>query len=42
VGKINPDCPEKGAVLSGALVGRTGLEEEYQCVLHGIPGDELI
>jgi len=42
VGKINPDCPEKGPVFSGELVGRTGLEEEYQCVLQGIPGEELI
>lgn len=42
VGKINPNCPEKGPVVSGALVGRTGLEEEYQCALSGTPGEELI
>ncbi|QQG41507.1 MAG: hypothetical protein HYV90_05110 [Candidatus Woesebacteria bacterium] len=42
VGKINPECPEKGPVVSGTLVGRTGLEEEYQCRLLGIPGEELI
>ncbi len=42
VGKIDPNCPEKGPILSGALVGRTGLEEEYQCELLGTPGEELI
>src|SRR5258706_875727 len=42
VGKIDPQCPERGSILSGSLVGRTGLEEEYQCALSGIPGEELI
>lgn len=42
VGKIDPACPEKGPVISGSLIGRTGLEEEYQCVLLGTPGEELI
>lgn len=42
VGKINPECSEKGPVPSGTLVGRTGLEEEYQCSLLGLPGEELI
>src|SRR3990167_2073597 len=41
VGKINPDCPDKGPVLSGSLVGRTGLEQKYQCELAGTPGEEL-
>lgn len=42
VGKIDPKCPEKGPILPGSLVGRTGLEEEYQCELSGSPGEELI
>jgi penicillin-binding protein 2 len=42
VGKINPDCPNNGPVFSGSLVGKTGLEEQYQCSLAGIPGEELI
>jgi penicillin-binding protein 2 len=41
VGKINPGCPEKGPVLSGSLIGKTGLEEEYECLLRGVPGEEL-
>lgn len=42
VGTINPDCPEKGIRVSGMLVGKTGLEEEYECQLLGTPGEELI
>ena len=42
VGRIDPKCSEKGQTLSGTLVGRTGLEEEYQCLLLGMPGEELI
>ena len=42
VDKINPDCPEKGPIHSGTLVGRTGLEEEDQCQLMGMDGEELI
>lgn len=42
VGKINPNCPDRGPIASGTLVGRTGLEEEYQCELMGVPGEELI
>lgn len=42
VGKIDPNCPEKGPQVSGALTGVTGLEEEYQCQLMGVPGEELI
>ncbi len=41
VGKINPRCPEKGPVLPGSLIGKTGLEEEYECLLRGVPGEEL-
>lgn len=42
VGKINPECPEKGPMLSGQLVGRSGLEQEYECTLAGIDGEELV
>lgn len=40
--KIDPKCPEKGGKVLGDLVGRSGLEEEYDCILRGIPGEELI
>lgn len=39
---VNPKCPEKGIRTSGMLVGVTGLEEEYECKLLGIPGEELM
>jgi penicillin-binding protein 2 len=42
IGKIDPDCPNKGPRISGELVGKTGLEEYYDCQLKGIPGEELI
>lgn len=42
IGKINPDCPQKGPRLSDALVGKTGLEESYDCLLTGVPGEEII
>ena len=42
IGKINPDCPGKGPRVSGQLVGVTGLEQEYECELDGVPGEELI
>lgn len=42
VGKINPNCPQKGPRTLGILVGRSGLEEEYECTLSGIDGDELV
>ncbi len=42
VNKINPGCPEKGPIIPGTLVGKTGLEEEYECLLRGIPGEELV
>jgi penicillin-binding protein 2 len=42
VGRIDPECPEKGARSLGALVGRSGLEEEYECTLSGIDGEELV
>lgn len=42
VGTVNPDCPEKGIRVGGTLIGVTGLEEEYECLLMGTPGEELI
>ena len=42
VGKINPDCPEKGPRRSDSLMGKTGLEESYECLLAGAPGEEII
>lgn len=40
--KINPTCPEKGPVSSDTLIGKTGLEESYECYLAGIPGEEIV
>ena len=42
IGKIDPKCPEKGPKVLGDFVGRGGLEEEYDCILRGVPGEELI
>lgn len=42
VGKISAECPEKGEKVMGQKVGRTGLEEQYNCILTGIPGEELV
>jgi penicillin-binding protein 2 len=42
VGKINPGCPGKGPRASGMLVGKTGLEQSYECGLLGTPGEELV
>jgi penicillin-binding protein 2 len=42
VGTVNPNCPQKGVRTSGMLVGVTGLEEEYECTLLGVPGEELV
>lgn len=42
LGKIDPLCPERGPKVSRVLVGRSGLEEEYDCILSGVDGEELI
>jgi penicillin-binding protein 2 len=42
VGKISPECLEKGPRRLGSLTGRTGLEEMYECVLSGFDGEELV
>lgn len=42
VGKVDPNCPEKGARLMGSHIGRSGLEEQYECLLRGINGEHLV
>jgi penicillin-binding protein 2 len=42
VGKVNPQCPEKGPRKLGSLVGRSGLEQQYECFLSGVDGEELV
>lgn len=42
VEKINPNCPEKGPVTPDSLIGKTGLEESYECFLSGTPGEEIV
>lgn len=42
VGKIDPKCIEKGAYKLGQIVGRGGIQEEYNCILSGIDGEELV
>jgi len=42
VGKVNPVCSEKGARRLSSLVGRGGLEEQYNCLLSGVDGEEII
>lgn len=42
VGKVDPKCIEKGSYKLGQIVGRSGLQEEYNCILSGVDGEELI
>ena len=42
MGKINPGCPEKGPRAPDVLIGKTGLEQSYECSLLGTPGEELV
>lgn len=42
LGKIEGQCPEKGPRILGSFIGRSGLEEQYNCILTGIEGEELI
>jgi len=41
VGTINSKCPEKGARKLGQVIGRSGLEKFYDCLLGGVDGEEL-
>ena len=40
--RVEPKCPEKGALKLNSWVGRNGLEETYNCELRGYDGEELI
>jgi len=42
LGKIKARCPDKGPRKLGELIGRSGLEEEYDCLLTGTEAEELI
>ncbi len=42
LGKIDSKCIENGPYKLGQIVGRGGLQEQYNCVLSGIDGEELI
>src|SRR3990167_6655588 len=42
IGKIDPQCAERGPKQIKSYVGKTGLEAMYDCVLSGIDGEELI
>jgi penicillin-binding protein 2 len=42
VGKVDPDCIQKGARALGTAIGRSGLELWYDCLLRGVDGEELI
>ncbi len=41
-GKTDPDCLGKGPRKSGNLIGKIGLEAQFDCSLRGIDGEELI
>lgn len=42
IGRVDPLCPEKGPRNGKSFLGRGGLEEEYNCILSGVDGEELI
>ncbi|HWA51628.1 MAG TPA: penicillin-binding transpeptidase domain-containing protein [Patescibacteria group bacterium] len=42
VNKVDPNCPDKGPRITNSYVGVSGLEQEYDCTLRGIDGEELI
>ena len=42
INKVDADCKEKGIRTSEMFVGRTGLEQSYNCFLSGVSGEELI
>lgn len=41
-GKTDPDCLGKGPRKAGNLIGKIGLEAQFDCSLRGIDGEELI
>lgn len=42
VDKPLTQCLEKGFITSESMIGRTGLEEQYDCKLRGIDGEEMV
>jgi penicillin-binding protein 2 len=42
VSKVDGNCLEKGIRKLGSFVGRGGLEEQYDCLLRGYDGEELV
>lgn len=42
VGKVDPNCISNGPFKLGDLIGKEGLEKEYNCTLKGSDGEELI
>jgi penicillin-binding protein 2 len=42
VGKVDPNCEDKGARKLGSWIGRSGLESQYDCLLRGVDGEELL
>jgi penicillin-binding protein 2 len=42
VGKVKAECTGEGPRIIGTKIGRTGLEEEYDCHLSGVNGEELV
>ncbi len=42
VNKVDPNCLDKGIRLPESLIGRSGLEQQYDCTLRGIDGEELV
>ncbi|MBX4205982.1 hypothetical protein KW795_02185 [Candidatus Microgenomates bacterium] len=42
VGMVDPDCIDKGPRKVGSIIGRSGLEAQYECSLRGLDGEELV
>ena len=42
LGKVTAECQEKGPLRIKTKVGRSGLEEAYNCTLSGYDGEELV
>lgn len=42
VQKVDSRCSEMGVRKLGTLIGRSGLEEQYDCLLRGQDGEELV
>lgn len=42
LGKVSTDCPKKGERTLSDVIGRSGLEEYYDCSLRGDDGEKLV